>query len=135
VKAQSKGDLRAGLAQYLIHVFASPQFLFRTELGPPERDQQTPVTLTAFEKAAALSYFLADGPPDAELSAAARGGTLDAAAMGKQARRLLLRPESSLGLTKLLREQYQTAAVLNTRKDPMAFKTWTDVLAKDLSTE
>jgi hypothetical protein len=135
LKAQSQPDVHAGLKQFLLAVLASPQLLFRSELGPPETDGQSPITLTAFEKASALSYFLTDGPPDPELYAAARGGALDGTALQAQARRLLGKPDTSLGLTKLLHEQFQTDAVLNTRKDPMAFKIWTDTLAKDLSAE
>src|SRR6185436_6045200 len=134
VKAQAQPDLRAGLRQFFLYLFASPQFLFRTELGPPTTDGQSPVTLTAFEKASALSYFLTDGPPDTELAAAARAG-LDGAALEAQARRLLARPETSSGLTRLLHEQFQTDAVLNTRKDPAAYTGWTEALARDLSDE
>jgi len=79
-------------------LFASPQFLFRTELGPPETDGKTPITLTAFEKASSLSYFLTDGPPDGELLAAARAGALDVPAIETQARRLLTKSDTSLGL-------------------------------------
>jgi hypothetical protein len=135
VKAQAQPDARAGIRQFLLYLFASPQFLFRTELGPVETDGKSPVTLTSFEKASALSYFLTDGPPDAELYSAARDGALDGPALEAQARRLLARPETALGLSKFLHEQYQTDAVLNTRKDPAAFKTWTDALAVDLSAE
>jgi hypothetical protein len=135
VRAQSVPDARAGLEQLLLYLFASPQFLFRTELGPPGSDGTSPVALTAFEKASALSYFLGDGPPDAQLQAAARAGALDGKGLEAQARRLLARPETSPGLTKLVHEQFQTAAVLNTRKDPGAYKAWTDALARDLSAE
>jgi hypothetical protein len=135
VKDQSKGDLQAGLKQYLVYLFASPQFLFRTELGPPETDGKTPITLTAFEKASSLSYYLTDGPPDMELLAAARAGALAGPAIEAQARRLLAKSEMSLGLVKFVHEQFQTDAVLNTRKDPMTFKGWTDALAADLSAE
>jgi hypothetical protein len=133
-REQAKGDLRAGLKQYLVYLFASPQFLFRTELGSPETDDKTPITLTAFEKASALSYFLIDGPPDGELLAAARAG-LDGPGLEAQARRLLASSDTSTGLIKFVHEQFQTDAVLNTRKDPMTFTAWTDALAADLSTE
>ena len=133
VKAQP--DRSAGLEQFLLYVFASPQLLFRTELGPTDADGQSPVTLTAFERASALSYFLTDGPPDPALYAAARAGALDGPALTQHARRLLGRPETSSGLTRLMREQYQTDAVLNARKDPLAFKGWTETLAGALATE
>jgi hypothetical protein len=51
-------------------VLHSPSFLYRTEFG--EGDGSEPqVPLTAYEMASELSYFLTDGPPDAELLDAA----------------------------------------------------------------
>jgi hypothetical protein len=56
-------------------VLHSPSFLYRTEFG--EGDGSEPeVTLTAYEMASELSYFLTDGPPDAELLASASRGEL-----------------------------------------------------------
>ena len=62
------------------------------------------VTLTPFEKASALSYFLTDGPPDAELLAAARAGALETTAqLEAHTRRLLAKPEMAPGLDPLRR--------------------------------
>ena len=55
-------------------VLDSPLFLYRTEFG--EGDETAPeVPLAPYEMASELSYFLTDGPPDAEL--------LDAASLGE----------------------------------------------------
>ncbi len=51
-------------------VLSSPAFLYRTELGSADDDAEL-VELDAYETAAALSYFLLDGPPDALLRASA----------------------------------------------------------------
>lgn len=92
--------LRQGVARALI----SPNFLFLVEPGPVGRD------LTDIELAARLACFLWSGPPDEELAALARAGTLRPA-LSKQAGRLLADPRSAsfierftdewLGLAKL----------------------------------
>jgi hypothetical protein len=129
------GDLPGALRQLFIYLLSSPNFLYRTELGP-ESAGSGPITLTSFEKASALAFFLTDGPPDAELLDAARKGTLDnRAEVETQTRRLLGAPDRAHGLIKFLREALGTQAVLAARKDAVAFPGWTEALAKDLATE
>jgi hypothetical protein len=128
------GDARAALRQVVMAVLTSPSMLFRTELGP-EGGRGT-VTLTPFEKASALSFFVTDGPPDAELLAAARGGGLETREqLEGQARRLLARPETAEGLTRFARELFGTRDVLEANKDVMVYPDWTDALAADLAGE
>jgi hypothetical protein len=70
-------------------VVHSPLFLYRSELGEgdPARDE---VPLAPHEMASELSYFLTDGPPDAELLEAARRGELSTPEeLGAHAERLL----------------------------------------------
>jgi hypothetical protein len=67
-------------------VLLSAGFLFRTETGG---DFSTEGTLTQYELASELSYFLTDGPPDTELLAAAAANQLDHAAVRTHARRIL----------------------------------------------
>jgi Protein of unknown function (DUF1592)/Protein of unknown function (DUF1588)/Protein of unknown function (DUF1595) len=65
-------------------VLLSPGFLYRTEVG----DGWTSAgPLTSYELASELSYFLADGPPDAELLASAASNQLTDPATGKEALR------------------------------------------------
>jgi hypothetical protein len=122
-----------GVKQLFLYLFASPQFLFRTELGP---DRAGPVPMTSFEKASALSYFLTDGPPDATLFAAARDGALETGAqLEAAAKRLLASPEAAPGLVRLMRESFRTDAVTGAQKDATVFPAWTPALAADLATE
>lgn len=53
-------------------IYDSPQFLYRTEFGADANAGP----LTQYELASQLSYFLTDGPPDAELLQAAAGNKL-----------------------------------------------------------
>ncbi len=66
----------------------SPSFLFRSELGEEDAGR-----LTGYETASALSYFLIDSTPDAELLAAAAAGALDTdKGVEEQALRLIEKP-------------------------------------------
>jgi hypothetical protein len=72
-------------------VLLSPGFLYRTEVGT---DWNSPGPLSGYELVSELSYFLADGPPDQELLAAAASNQLADANKAKdvlrtQARRIL----------------------------------------------
>jgi len=52
-------------------LLSSPNFLFRTEIGPDVPTAGGPVRLTQFEVASALAYGLTDGPPSSALYHAA----------------------------------------------------------------
>jgi Protein of unknown function (DUF1592)/Protein of unknown function (DUF1595)/Protein of unknown function (DUF1588)/Protein of unknown function (DUF1585)/Protein of unknown function (DUF1587) len=70
----------------------SPSFMYHWELGPqrPLAGADGKVTLTAYEAAARLSYFLTQAPPDAQLAADADSGkTLDSQVLTGHAARLL----------------------------------------------
>lgn len=93
-------------------LFASPSFVYRTELGAPTSGGDQVVRLTQYEIASALSYAITAGPPDADLLAAAAAGQLSSAdERERHARRLLGTPaalvhqyhfiEEWLGLTGL----------------------------------
>jgi hypothetical protein len=61
--------------QYAVYAaLSSPFFLYRTELGTDGAAAMG--TLTPYELASQISYFLTDGPPDTTLAAAAAGNTL-----------------------------------------------------------
>lgn len=129
------GDGRAALRQVLMAVLTSPSLLFRTELGP-ETGGRGVVTLTPFEKATALAFFLTDAPPDAELLAAARAGGLDSKdQLEVHTKRLLAKPESAQGLTRFAGELYGTQAVRDANKDVMVYPDWKAPLDADLAAE
>jgi hypothetical protein len=134
-RARMAGDGTAAVRQLLMAVLTSPNFLFRTELG--DQGAAGPkVPLTGFERASALSYFLTDGPPDAELLGAARSGALARGdEMEKQTRRLLAKSQGGAGVERLFRELYQTALPRTTDKDEMVFPEWKPTLAEDMARE
>ncbi len=103
-------------------MLTSPRFLFRPELGEP-RDDGTRADLTSYEVASALSYTLTDGPPDAELRAAAQGDELQSAEqIEAHARRLLeLQGENPAGLVAFMLEMTGVQDYLSVHKDPEVF--------------
>jgi hypothetical protein len=130
------GDARAGLRQLLMAVLTSPAFLFRTELGADGAAGPGPITLTAFETASALSYFLTDGPPDTSLLAAAREGALGRPEqIEAHTRRLLGSADLAGGFTKFMAEHFRTRAALEAEKDAMVFPEWQPPLAMQLAGE
>jgi hypothetical protein len=78
---------------YAIH--SAPQFLYRTELGT---DAATG-PITQYELASQLSYFLTDGPPDADLlQAASQNALATPEQIGAHVDRLLALPATKANL-------------------------------------
>jgi Protein of unknown function (DUF1588)/Protein of unknown function (DUF1592)/Protein of unknown function (DUF1585) len=75
VKTNDAEVLQSALTAF----FFSPSFLYRPEVGTPSMDRPTLKNLSAEEVAAKISFLATLGAPDAELSAAARGGKLSEA--------------------------------------------------------
>ena len=87
--------LTEAVQETLVHLFMSPNFLYRIERGiSPRPDQPSAIRpLGAHELAARLSYFLWSSPPDEAVRAAAdRGDLADPAGRAAVARRMLRDP-------------------------------------------
>ena len=82
-------DFYDGLEYGIAGILQSPYFLFRVEIGPQKATSKKR-TLTDYELAARLSFFLWNTPPDTELEAAAADGSLSTdEGLFEQANRLL----------------------------------------------
>jgi hypothetical protein len=135
-KQQQAGDVRFAVQELVTAILTSPNFVYRTELGPEGAASGKPVTLTAFEKASALSFFLTDGPPDAALLAAARAKGLETAAqIEAQTRRLLGQGQNAAGVVKFFHESFALDGVTDAAKDAKRFPDWKAQLATDLAGE
>ena len=89
------GSFDSGIELALSAILVSREFLFRVENDPKDVPPQTPYTLTDFELASRLSFFLWSSLPDDELLQAAEHGELSNPAMlESQARRMLADPRS-----------------------------------------
>ncbi|MBY0385343.1 DUF1592 domain-containing protein, partial [bacterium] len=67
-----KGNLKALLAHHLI----SPYFIWRIELGTPQQTSTTQISLSGYEVASRLAFYITDSTPDMTLLNAARDGLL-----------------------------------------------------------
>jgi hypothetical protein len=98
-------------------VLVSPGFMFRTETGG---DFTTEGAVTPYELASELSHFLTNGPPDAELLAAAASDELDGAAVRAHARRILEGQSAREHLELVMGSYFQLGVVPSVIIDPGA---------------
>ena len=104
-------------------IVQSPQFLYRTEIGAA-KDQAGP--LSPYELASALSYFLTDAPPDAELLSAAKQNQLSTAAeIGAHVDRILLTNVARTNLEGALFSYFQLDNLGSVKIDDPAFTSGT----------
>jgi hypothetical protein len=91
---REQGGYSDGIAQLLVRMLISPQFLYRVEAsGEPDRFGRR--RLTSWELASRLSYALWASMPDAPLFEAARGGELESdAGIEREVRRMLQQPRA-----------------------------------------
>jgi hypothetical protein len=70
-------DFESGATAMLAAMLQSPHFLYRMEIGEPVPDASGTIALGPFELASALSFFVTNAAPDAELLEAAGNGRLE----------------------------------------------------------
>jgi hypothetical protein len=87
---RQKRDFEASIAAALRDVLLSPDFLFRLEFDHPSAAPGAPQTLTAFELASRLSFFLwSSVPDDTLLNTASSGNLREPAVLEREVRRML----------------------------------------------
>ncbi len=118
--ATTLGSFDSGLTYAIAGVLQSPYFLFRPEVG--EDDGAGGRRLTGDELAARLSYFLWDGPPDAELAAAAADGSLlGDAGLEAQVDRMLADDKARRGLRAFFSDMLHLDELDSLTKDPAVY--------------
>ena len=111
-----------GLTVTLEAMLQSPYFLYRFELGAYEPGATGLTTLTEHEIAAALSYYLTDGPPDEPLLAAAEAGALSSADARRSHAERLLQTDSGKGpVVEFYRQLLEYSSLDEVMKDPDVF--------------
>lgn len=114
-------------------ILISPSALYRTELG---QTAGATVTLTPFEVASQLSYFLQNGPPDPPLAEAAKSGNLASPeAIGAQVDRLLGSPLTVENLNQVMAAYYGLGEIDGTVKDPLLFPQFVGGIKNSMYTE
>jgi hypothetical protein len=109
------GSIQEGTS-YTVHaIFTSPHFLYRTEFGSSPAEGP----IAPYELASQLSYFVTDGPPDAELLAAAAAGKLTTAEeIGPHIDRMLASPTVKTNLESTIVAALGISRVLSVVIDP-----------------
>jgi hypothetical protein len=114
-------------------IMLSPPSLYRTEFGG--QAQGGMASLSSYELASELSYFLTNGPPDATLTSAAASGKLAVAdGVASEVDRILKLPATIENLTVAAESYYELGHLTTsyTVKDPMLFPEWTNALAASM---
>jgi hypothetical protein len=105
-----------GLEYALAGLLQSPNFMYLPEVGEADHGQ---LRFTSYELAARLSYLLTDGPPDAELSAAAdRNELVTPAALSAQFERVVATPRARPSLIGFFGQLLQLGDLAELAKDP-----------------
>lgn len=113
-------------------IYDSPKFLYRTEFGAAG----APGPLAPFELASQLSYFLTDGPPDADLRAAAAANQLSSEAeITAHVDRLLALPETRANLTDLVFAAFGIARVRGIKVDGLPADVFSAPVAQSMAHE
>jgi len=114
----------------------APQFLYHSDAGTAGTPQSTAVTLTAYELASRLSYFLWNTMPDATLFARAADNTLnDDAVLGAEVTRLLADPRAATTIALFHQQWLGLEELAAAEKDPALFPSFTPDLADAMNRE
>jgi len=117
------GTIPEAVQHSMYAIMQSPELLYRTEIGET-KDQTGP--LAPYELASSLSYFLSDGPPDAELLAAARDKKLASPAdIAAQVDRILVTPTARKNLEGAIFSYFQVDNLATVKIDDPAFTSGT----------
>jgi mono/diheme cytochrome c family protein len=121
VAVQDGDSFEKGMRVALEAILVSPHFLFRIE-GDPHPDSPNPHTISDFELASRLSYFLWSSMPDEDLFRAAAGHRLHRPEVLKaEVRRMLLDPKSARMVKNFAGQWLALRNLDSVRPDPRRF--------------
>jgi hypothetical protein len=136
--AASKADgAEAGLKSVITALLLSPNFLFRTELGPATDKPGVATRLTDFELASSLAYMLWDAPPDEALLDLAVANKLhEPATLAAEARRMFNSSKRAPdAMNAFLRQWLKIEDLPTQTKDNTLFPFYTAGVGQDLLDE
>jgi hypothetical protein len=135
---QSRADgetFEEGIQLAVQAVLVSPHFIYKVETDPPGKEGQ-PRSLTEYEVATRLSYFLWSSGPDAELETQCATRTLLARRNLDQQVRRMLKDERSMALVENFASQWlQLRALERRRPDAATFPSYDAQLARAMRRE
>ncbi len=115
-------------------VLVSPSFLFRVEQEPQPGEKDNIHTLTEYELASRLSYFIWSTMPDDELFALAAAGQLRAR-LPAQVARMIQDPRSSALVENFAGQWLQLRQMENVNPDPARFPSFDEPLREAMTKE
>jgi mono/diheme cytochrome c family protein len=134
--AGAAGSFDQGIEQLVAAVLVSPQFLYRSILGPKGTPPDTEFALTDLELASRLSFFLWNTGPDEELlTLASANGLTKPGALEKQVRRMLADSRASSLVTSFAMKWLNLTNLEQVAPDPVLFPAFDDQLRHDFSME
>jgi hypothetical protein len=125
------GGFGSAVGAVIEALLQSPQFLYRVELGVPDRARPELRRPSGDEMATRLSYFLWGSMPDEALRAAARSGELlTAPGVMDQARRMLDDPRSHQVVRFFFANLLPISGLSDLERDPQLYPSYTpDIVA------
>ncbi|MDX2221304.1 MAG: DUF1592 domain-containing protein [Rhodospirillaceae bacterium] len=130
--AATLGSFYDGLAAGLAGMLVNPSFLFVIEDTEPDPDAAGGLRLTAYAKAARLSYFLWNTTPDpALLDAAAAGELHTKAGLARQIDRMLASPQLDKGMRAFFTDMLAIDDVDRLEKDSIIYPAFSAAVARD----
>jgi Protein of unknown function (DUF1592)/Protein of unknown function (DUF1588)/Protein of unknown function (DUF1585) len=133
IKTKPESDALRAVLEALVQMAS---FINRTEFGAPDKGPSD-LKMTNEEIAAALASYLWEGPPDAELLAAAASGSLrnEPAKVEAQARRMFKDPRARVAFAKFV-DQWLSIGSLETKtKDAKLFPDYSPAIAAAMRKE
>ena len=137
VAATKEGDsFERGIQVAVQAVLVSPHFLFRIEVDPEPLNPQAVRTISEYELATRLSYFLWSSMPDDELLRLAQdGGLRKEGNLAAQVRRMLKDPKSSALVENFAGQWLQLRNLKTINPDKQQFPGFDDALRAAMETE
>jgi hypothetical protein len=135
-RGAQRGGFEAGIRLALQTILVSPDFVFRSEVDPPDAARGSVHKVSDIELASRLSFFLWSSIPDEELLAVAeRGGLSDKSMLQAQVRRMLADPRSQALVKNFVGQWLFLRNVPRVQPDSVAFPNFDDNLRQALETE
>jgi hypothetical protein len=130
--AKNLGSFYQGLETGLASLLVSPDFLFQKDVAEPDSDHPGKFRLTAYAKAARLSFLLWNSAPDDLLLKAAESGELNSkAGLEKQADRMIGSPRLKDGIRGFFDDFLQFSLFDALAKDSTIYPKFSQAVAVD----
>jgi hypothetical protein len=135
-ESRSKEDFDHAIANVLAHLLASPQFLTRTELEPPNAPVGQAYAVSDAELASRLSYFMwSRGPDKTLMDLAAQKKLSDPVVFDQQVRRMLKDPRAEALTTNFAGQWLNLRGLDATSPLPMVYPDFDDPLRQAMRRE